>query len=182
MSTSGAHVRTIGEGVIDGKVVGVAASADVIAVGVQRQPKRVILFSIASGAPIRSFGDKGMAEGELSGIRSLRFSPDGGHLIVTESKNNRLSLFTLSGVFVRCIGVGTLFGPLDTDFSPTGDILVADFGNDRVCVFCADGALLRTFGKSGTIPGKFQCPMALGVHGGHLYVLDNESARVQVFS
>lgn len=181
MSLSGAHVRMIGEGVLDDTVFGIAATSDVIAVGL---PGKVTLFDAASGDLIRSIGDAGSAEGQLtSSCCGLRFTPDGNHVIITEMGSDRLSLFTLSGDFVRCIGVGLISTPLDVDFTSNGDILVPDCDGNRIYVLSSDGfTLLRTFGVEGFGPGQFKTPTALAVHGDLLYVLDRASTRVQVFT
>lgn len=189
MTTAGVGVRTIGASVILGTICGLAANTDMIVVGVwdRSSPaggKQVLMFDFVSGDLLRSFGVKGTAEGQLHGIVGIRFTPDDRHIILAETDGNRLSLFTLTGDFVRCIGVGTLSAPWDVDFATNGDILVADSSNHRICVFSPDGStLLRAFGSEGSSePGTFKHPIALAMHAGQLYVLDWKSARVQVFS
>lgn len=120
--------------------------------------------------------------GELCGSCGIRFSPDGGHILVAESSNKRLSLFTLAGEFVRRVGVPTLKFPTDVDFAPSGDMVVVDQEKHRVSLFPPDGStMIRTFGSEGSSPGQFLRPTALAMQGGLLYVLDLASARVQVF-
>lgn len=178
MTIVGDHIRTIGEGVIDAEVVGVAASTDMIAACTC---SKVFLFDINDGRLLRSFGEEGEAEGQLKGCAGLRFTPDGGHVLIVEGNNNRLSLFTLTGVFVRCIGVGKLDGPSDVAFISTGDIAVVDTRVNRVSVFSADASRpVLTVGSEGDGPGQFKSPVALAVHGDTLFVLDQGSARVQV--
>lgn len=174
-------MRVIGAGVIDGYVYSIATSAAIIAVSAHG-PKGVWMFDVTSGDLIRSFGELGPAEGQLTGNDGLRFTPDGGHILIAEERNHRLSLFTVTGDFVRCIGVGMLRYPVDVEFTPAGDILVADSHNHRVCALSPDGStLLRSFGSEGDAPGKFRFPTALTIHGDKLFVLDWGSARVQVF-
>lgn len=185
MTLAGTHVRTIGARVIETNVFGVAASADMIVVTTGRGTKRVWVFDFASGDLIRSFGEKGEAKGQLLAPRGVRFTPDGGHIIIAEESedNNRLSEFTLTGAFVRCVGVGTLNGPYDVDFAPNGDILVADSRNSRVCVFSPDGStLLRAFGAEGDAAGQFKSPRGLAVHESQLYVIEQNNSRLQVFT
>lgn len=141
------------------------------------------MFDVSTGRLIRSFGEVGPAVGQLSGCFGVRFSQDGGHILIAESENKRLSKFTLAGDFTRCIGVGTLTGPFDVDFAPNGDIIVADFNSHLLFAFAPDGSsLLYTCGGEGDAPRKFRKPVALAMQGGKIYVLDNASARVQVFS
>ena len=65
-------------------------------------------------------------------------------------------------------------GEVDVAFSRSGEFIVADTGNNRVCVFSADGAeLVREF--DGTGPGRevpFDQPSTLFVVGKYLCVLD----------
>lgn len=183
MTLAGAHVRLIGAAVIDCKALSVAASGERIAVGTSRDTNQVFVFALDSGALLYTFGPKGLGEGQLCRSRSMRFTPDGAHIIIAENFNYRLSVFKMCGEFVRWIGVDSLEWPNDVDFAPNGDILVADHDHDRVCMFSSDGStLIRTFGSEGAGPGEFIYPIGLALHSGLLYVLDEGTARVQVFS
>lgn len=176
----GTHVRMVGAGVIGEPVLGIVASADVIVAGTSSG--RVVVFDMPSGDLILSFGTPGTTAGRLNGCSGVRLTPDGHHVLIAEHWNRRLSLFTLTGEFVRCIGEDALNQPNDVDFATNGDVLVADKGNNRICVYSPDGsALLRSFGSQGDAAGEFKSPFSLAVHGGQLYVLEYDAARVQVF-
>lgn len=189
------HVRTIGKDAIgSGDVFGVAATPDLIAVGLEGAwiRHRVILFDMHSGTVLRSFGVQGLARGALYGTRGLRFTPDGTHVLVAEAQAGRLSLFTLSGEFVRCVGEGAVQWPTDVEFAPNGDILVANINTHRVCVLAPDGAaLLRSFHSDveGVDADGLPCgearalksPIALAMRGNTMYVLHNKSGRIQLF-
>lgn len=178
---AGVHVRTIGASVINGSAWAIAASADMIAVGSNCQENQVALFDVTTGELVLAFGPHGEADGQLSDTVGLRFTPDGGHLLITSG--TCLSLFTRTGVFVRRIGVGTLNGAHDVDFAPNGDILAADGWAHRVCVFSRDGStLLRQFSGLGDDLGELKVPTALALHRSELYVLEYGSDRVQVFN
>ena len=63
-----------------------------------------------------------------------------GHIIVADSRNNRVQVFTSNGVFINAFGTsGTGPGQFDRPsgvcIAPNGDIVVVDFGNNRVQVF-----------------------------------------------
>ncbi len=63
-----------------------------------------------------------------------------GHIIVADSRNDRIQIFSSSGVFLRKFGTrgsgrGELDRPSGICISPDGLIIVVDFGNDRVQVF-----------------------------------------------
>lgn len=174
MALDGSHLRTVGEGTIDANVccIAVRTDASVIAVGTASSLKQVLVFDFPSGALMQTFGGSGPAEGQLAGSVGMRFTPEGDHLLIAESLNNRLSLFTVTGEFVRCIGAGELKSPMDVEFANNADILVADKGNRRICVFSPDGStLLRSFGieppegdasDESTVPGV---PIALAMSG-----------------
>ena len=102
-------------------------------------------------------------------------------MLVAECGNHRLSLLTVDGEFLKHIGAGILDnGPKDVSFGASGEIIVADYGNHRICVFSPDSdTLIKTWGSEGPAAGQFQYPHALAVSGSHLYVMDK--TRVQVF-
>jgi tripartite motif-containing protein 71 len=63
-----------------------------------------------------------------------------GHIIVADSRNDRVQVFSSSGVFIKRFG-GKGVGPGEFDrpsgicISPEGHVIVVDFGNDRIQVF-----------------------------------------------
>lgn len=177
-------MRSIGKEDIRVSVYSVAVNKEgtVLLVGNTSNEEKVMLFDLASGVKLRSFGRNGASPGQLEFVVGLRFTPDGSHIMIAEANNSRLSLFTVDGKFVRCIdGVGT---PYDVDFATNGDIIVADYkpDNNRVIVLSRDGdTLLKSFGGEDS-DFEFSRPSALSVHCGMLYVLDGDSRRVKIFS
>ena len=156
---------------------------DMVAVGTGKAT--VVLLSYATGAVIRTFGSKGTGRGNIGGAsQGLRFTLDGVYILVAEYSNKRLSKFRVSdGAFVDFYCEGQVSnGEKDVEIAPSGEVIVADCRAHRVCVFSADGrTLLRTWGTEGTVNGQFKCPISLALLGNKLFVLDNGSARVQVF-
>jgi tripartite motif-containing protein 71 len=62
-------------------------------------------------------------------------------------------------------------------------VYVADAGLRRVFELSPVGALLASWGGSGTAPGRFLEPAGLAVDGaGHVFVSDRAADRVQEFS
>lgn len=173
----GVYVRSIGAGIIDAPVYGIAASPKLIAVSTSSESKQILLFDAATGGLVRSFGPKGCAEGQLSNSVAVRFTPDGDHIAVVENLTSRLSLFTLTGEFVRCVGVGSLRCPYDVDFAPGGDMIVANLGMDSVCALTVGGATLAR-----AIATACQYPTALLCAGDQLLVVDRDTPRVHVFA
>jgi len=185
MTLEGDHVKCIGVGVINEGVQGVVMHGDVVAVGKYGgiHPNRIMLFSYTSGALLSQFGGWGNGEGQYKDVTGIEFTADGKHLIIVDYRNSRVSLATVEGVFVRFIGGGVLGGcHKDVSFNSAGEVVVADYSNHRVCVFSpSDGALLRTWGANGTGNSQFMSPRVLATSRNRLYVLDQSSARVQVF-
>ena len=188
VTLAGDHVRFVGVGVIDDKIWGIAANAELIVVGKYgcTSNNRIMLFDGMSGVLMRAFGDYGDASRQILGYcTGVRFTPDSRRIIVAETGGHgkgRLSMFTLAGEFVRCIGEGELKAANDVEFSDNGDIVVCDSRSHRFSVYSADGStLLRQWGGKDDADGQFNVPSALAMCGGHLYVLDNISKRVQVF-
>lgn len=179
VTVTGDHVRTIGDGVVNDGIVGVSANIDLIAVSSHCLLGNIWLFSITTGALIRSFGVSGHAEGQLSISTGIRLTSDGHHIYIAESGNDRVSLFTILGDFVRCFGKGVLDCPLDVDIATNGDVVVADTRNDLIRVFSADGStLVRSFGRNSGGTREFKSPTALAIHRGALVVLCRGSPNI----
>jgi hypothetical protein len=96
------------------------------------------------------------------------------HVAVADCGNNRVSVFSVDGEFVRHIGVGELRDPMGVACSALGDVVVADRGNKRVVVFSASGDLLKTMGD-----GDFT---GVAVHGGTVFAQDNGSKKCVLFT
>ena len=183
VTLTGDHVRFIGAGVIDDKIWGIAANAELIVVGKCwcTSNNRIMMFDAVTGVLVRAFGDYGDTPGQLMKYcYGIRFMPDGRHIIVAESTGygkGRLSVFTLAGELVRCIGEGKLTSAHDVEFADNGDIIVCDQSfSHSVYVYSADGSTqpraLRPWMSDGKSKGYFRNPCALARADGKLYVLD----------
>ena len=152
---------------------------DMVAVGTANGPLELHL--LATGELIRSFGSDGDGSSQIFGCVGIRFFPNGTCLLLAEYFNRRLSLFSEDGVFIKHIGAGILAsGYKDVSFGAGGEIIVADWGSHRICLFSPDGGtLIKTWGSRGTAAGEIYYPSALVVSGSYLYVMDK--TRVQVF-
>ncbi|MXZ09069.1 MAG: 6-bladed beta-propeller, partial [Gemmatimonadetes bacterium] len=64
-----------------------------------------------------------------------------------------------------------------------GDVYVADWRNDRIQKFTADGEFIFAFGKSGSGNGELNRPTDVAVdEHGDIYVADSGNDRVQLFN
>ena len=197
VTPTGEHVRFIGagglfkRGIVD-PIWGIAASETLIAVAKAdcTSKQRIMLFDAVTGLFVSAFGDYGNAPGQVMKFcRGVRFTPDGQNLVVAEADGSgacRVSMFTIAGELVQCIGQGELKRPTDVEFAGNGDLLVCDAplgGRHRVCVYSGNGGLLlrQWGGVESDAEGKFRNPAAMAMRGSQLYVLDCDSARVQVF-
>ena len=123
------------------------------------------------------------------------WGPD-GRIFVADSKNNRIVVFDNSGRYVREFGEfgiakpsvgstatwkpGRLNYPTGVATDTNGDVYVADFNNDSISVFSAEGAFLRRFpdphrptgrGSSGS-GGNGIAVTTLAVSGGKVFAAD----------
>ena len=191
VTLEGEHVRFIGEGAFDSFIIGLATNGVLIAVGKvdwgmggrKCLDNRIMLFSVVTGLLVGQFGECGENEGQVVNGERIRFMPDGHHIIVTENAfpHRGLSIFTVNGVFVKSIGNGTLNYPTGIDFTTNGEVVACDIENRIVVLPMTTGALQRKWGTRGLADGQFNYPKALQVHRGLLYVMDENSLRVQVF-
>ena len=80
-------------------------------------------------------------------------------------------------------GAGELSLPSGIDTDSLDNVYVADFSNDRIQKFSADGELLATWGTTGSGNGQFIQPFDVAVDGsGNIYVADRGNSRIQKFN
>ena len=90
------------------------------------------------------------------------------------------------GAHIRTIGSqgsgpGQFCTPTGVAVDGGGNIVVAEFGNNRVQVLTADGRHVRTLGGAGSAPGQFCNPYGVAVDvDGCIIVADYSNNRVQM--
>jgi DNA-binding beta-propeller fold protein YncE len=144
---------------------------------------------------VRSLGiGVGSAEGQLKYPTTVALlQSNGGQqetVLVTEAANNRVSQFALDGTFVGIFAGTGVKGSGDgeirypraiTVLGSSGEVAVADEGNNRVQIFDSEGKYKRQFGTEGKEDSQLFSPtgIASDAHG-NLLVLDRTN-RLQVF-
>ena len=133
----------------------------------------------------------------------VAFGPD-GRIYVADTGNSRIAVFSPSGRFEREFGgmgvakpiegfsatwePGRLNYPVDVDVAENGEVYVADFYNDSISVFDADGEFLYRFpdpfepvGRGGSgRDGRGIAVTSVAAIGGKVYATD--TYQILVFS
>ena len=82
---------------------------------------------------------------------------------------------------------GTLNGQFNSPFGvavdSSGNVYIADAGNDRVQKFTSNGDFITKWGTQGTDYGQFNNPTGVAADSsGNIYIADTDNHRVQVFT
>jgi DNA-binding beta-propeller fold protein YncE len=151
---------------------GVCANADVVVVS-EANAHRISVFNRSDGALLRRIGSVGSGRGQLDYPRGLCFMSHDRHVAVTDNSNNRVSVFSVDGAFIRHVGGGILTEPYGVACSACDELVVADKGNNRVALFSASGKLVKTMGRGGFT--------GVAVHGGAVFAQDWDDMQCVVF-
>src|ERR1051325_5708081 len=77
---------------------------------------------------------------------------------------------------------GQVLTPYGVATDASGNVYVADTGNDRIQKFDPTGAFITTWGGTGYGAGQFRQPYGIGTsRGGYVYVSDTVNRRIQKF-
>ena len=151
---------------------------------------RIVIFNPASGGVVNTLG--GPMQSTLSTITDepghFDYPSDivfdsGGNLYVADQNNHRIQKFNSSHQFVTAWGIvggdqtggtGGFYWPSGLCVDGSGNILVADAGNNRIVTLSSSGAWLNSFRP--TVSGgsdKLQIPMDVYVDVyGTMYIVD----------
>ncbi len=126
------------------------------------------IWDRSDGHFVSAFGGKGVHPGQLYYPTQIAFDPD-GNLLVTDSFNFRVQVFTPEGETIRQIGEGgTGLGqfalPKGMAVDGRGRVYVADARFANVQIFDKDGKLLLFFGGPGPDLGNLDLPAGVSVH------------------
>ena len=124
-----------------------------------------------------------IGEGQLSDVLPGVTFYDKENILVSDTFNNNIKMFTIQGQHVRTIDRGsTTFKPCGITISPDGRIYVCDAGNHCVCIFGVNGKFLFSFGSRGRGDECFDCPEDLCfASDGFLYITDVGNSKISVY-
>lgn len=147
----------------------------------QRRAK-IVVFSRATGLPIRSIGAEGTGPGKLLAPSAIAISP-GGTIYVADTGNQRIARFTAGG---EALGELEIEGgsPRGVAVTPDGNrVYVATASDHRIRAYDPmAGRVLAEFGGLGTKIGKLVSPAQLALDpAGNVWVADRGNSRIQQF-
>lgn len=130
------------------------------------------------------FGSYGLGDGQFNGPRGI--VTDSVDNIFVSDHFNRIQKFDNNGNFIATYSGFGVFGgfnlPGGLVFDASGNLLVAECGNNRISEMDSTGQIIKVFGGYGSSIGQFNCPLDIAVSGdGKLIVSDFHNARVQRF-
>jgi DNA-binding beta-propeller fold protein YncE len=160
-----------------------------------------------TGTLLGSYGSYGTGNGQFSGPWGIAVDPRNGNVYVADQGNFRVQELSSSGAFIKAFGWGVsngeaalqtcttecragIAGAANGQFSwlaglavdSSGNLWVADYGNNRIQEFNEKSEFVRKFGSLGKGAEQFEGPLNIALSGGNLYITDYKNNRVQEFS
>ena len=131
------------------------------------------------GKYLREFGRFGDGPGEFNRPQSIAIAGD--TLYVADAVNHEIDVFGLDGTFRRSVGDGLRY-PYGLDVLPGGELLVTEFGHNRVSrLDPATGRTTATWGRAGRMPGELAFPWSAAADAsGRIVIVDSGNNRLQV--
>jgi ABC-type multidrug transport system ATPase subunit/DNA-binding beta-propeller fold protein YncE len=134
----------------------------------------------AEGEHVLTFGESGLGPGQFQRPAGVTCSE--GQVYVADGANNRVSVFTTDGEFLRDLAGGADWQfayPYDVAFGPKGRLFVAEWDGGRVTCVTRQGKLIGRFGSVGRGIGQFHMPWGIDVdRKGRVYVADTGNSRI----
>jgi tripartite motif-containing protein 71 len=159
--------------------VGVAFDGAGNAFVVDQRRAVVVVFSRATGRPVRTIGSQGSGPGQLRDPSQIAIDA-GSNIYVADSGNDRIARFNAAGQYLGSITeVGK--GLRGVAVTPDGSRIYTTVGN-FVRVWSQTGQELDSFGGLGRGLGKLNVPAQLALDaGGGVWVADRGNNRIQHF-
>jgi DNA-binding beta-propeller fold protein YncE len=147
---------------------------------------QVVRFDLLSLKLKGSFGGDGSTAGMLHYPTNI-FVTQRGRIIVADSLNFRVQVFSPEGDFLMVLGEmghspGSFSRPKGVAADSDGNIYVVDSLFDNIQMFDPSGNLLMAFGEHGVDYGEFWLPTGIYIDDkDRIYVSDSYNKRVQMF-
>ena len=146
---------------------------------------RIVVFDVKTGQLVKTFGRRGLGEGEFAFPTALAIDR-AGNLLVVDQINTRIQVLTADGQFVEMVGeqgvgFGNFVRPKDVAVDDAGLVYATDAAFSNVQIFNEFFELLTFVGSGGPNPGQFQGAAGVAAQGGRFAVVDQLGNRVQVF-
>jgi DNA-binding beta-propeller fold protein YncE len=136
-----------------------------------------------SGEFLTQWGAAGSADGSFYGPVAVAVDATGNVYVAENGSNStvnqhRVQKFDGNGAFLTKWGalghgLGEFNSPYGIAVDASGDVYVADSGNDRIQKFTSDGVLVTSWGTHGPDEGQFVGPLAIASDGaGNIYVVE----------
>jgi len=152
---------------------------------VDSRNERVQVFD-STGSFLFKFGSQGSGAGQFVFPFSVSVDPTSGNIVVTDN-DPKIQVYDSSGSFLFDFGGGTgiadgkLNQPADIFINSSGEIYIADTGNNRIQIFDSAGTHLQSIGKRSLADAHFNEPLGVDVDSsGNIYVADFRNHRIQV--
>jgi tripartite motif-containing protein 71 len=147
---------------------------DAIVVVSEAGAHRISVFKRCDGARLRRFGSRGSGDGQLDFPLGLCFMSGHRHVAVADSSNDRVSVFSVEGKFVRHVGDGKFRYPHGVACSAFDELAVSDYGNRRIIFFSASGEKLHAM-RRGDFTG-------VAIYGSVIFAQESDSEKCVVLT
>ena len=146
---------------------------------------RINVFDMA-GQFQYCFGAHGNGYGELSRPSAMCVDDENDLLYVADACNHRIAVYTLDGQLVRYLGrigidAGCMRYPYDVVLTDDGNLVVCEYGNNRIQLLSPQGDSLGVYGMAGRDLGQLAFPWAVAVDKENAYIVDAGNNRIQVW-
>jgi hypothetical protein len=197
-STTGTLLATYGNGVCGNLTAAhsLALSGNTLYAGTHGScggTVRIVKIDIILGSVTAFVTAIGSGDGQIGTGANVALATDSsGNVYVSDTGNNRVQKFNSSGTFLAKWGTpGSGNGEFSLNVAghpggiavdASGNVYVADTGNNRIQKFTSTGNFLTKWGSAGSGDGLFTTPRGIAVDGsGKVYVADTGNNRIQVF-